>query len=208
MSPTIRGLVYSGSMGDRPVIWTVGHSNHTFERFVGLLASEAIAVIVDVRSYPYSRFASHFNREEMAARLSAAGVKYLYLGEELGGRPSSDDHYDLEGRALYGLMAEEPAFREAIERVLGGAADQRIALVCAEGRHEECHRRLLVGKVLTEHRALLRHILPDGHIAEETAVQIGGPGDQPSLFRDEEEAAWTSTQSVSHRRRLSDSSVA
>ncbi|MBA3510068.1 MAG: DUF488 domain-containing protein [Thermoleophilaceae bacterium] len=195
-------------MGDRPVIWTAGHSNHAFEEFAALLASETIAVVVDVRSYPYSRFASHFNREEMAAGLNATGVKYLYLGGELGGRPTSDDHYDAEGRALYGLMAEKPAFREAIERVLRGAADHRIALVCTEGTPKECHRRLLVGKVLTDHGAVLRHILPDGHVFEETAVEIDDTGDQPSLFGDEKEAAWTSTQSVSHRRRLSDSSVA
>ncbi len=193
-------------MDDRPVIWTAGHSNHTFERFAELLTGEGIAVVVDVRSYPYSRFAPHFNREEMATGLNAAGVKYLYLGTELGGRPTSDDHYDSEGRALYGLMAKEAAFRDAIERVLRGASDHRIALVCAEGRPEECHRRLLVGKVLTDRGAVLRHILPDGQVFEETAVEIGG--DQPSLFGDEGEAAWTSTQSVSHRRRLSDSSVA
>jgi len=190
----------------RPVIWTTGHSNHTFERFAELLTGERIAVVVDVRSYPYSRFAPHFNREEMATGLNAAGVKYLYLGTELGGRPTTDDHYDSEGRALYGLMAKEAAFRDAIERVLRGASDHRIALVCAEGRPEECHRRLLVGKVLTDCGAVLRHILPDGQVSEETAVEIGG--DQPSLFGDEGEAPWTSTQSVSHRRRLSDSSVA
>jgi len=195
-------------MGDRRVIWTVGHSNHAFDELVALLAGESIAVVFDVRSYPYSRYTTHFNREEMAVGLRDAGVKYLFLGEELGGRPTQDDHYDDEGRAVYGLMAEEPGFQEAIARVLEGAADDRIALVCAEGRPEECHRRLLVGKVLTDRGAILRHILPDGEVVEESEVTLGGTRDQPSLFEDEEQVAWTSTQSVSHRRRLSDSSIA
>lgn len=195
-------------MGNRRVIWTVGHSNHAFDEFAALLASESISVVVDVRSCPYSRYATHFNREEMAVGLRNAGIKYLFLGEELGGRPTRDEHYDDEGRAIYGLMAEEPGFQRAIARVLEGAADHRIALVCAEGRPEECHRRLFVGKVLTDRGAILRHILPDGEVVEESEVAIGGTCDQPSLFEDEEEAAWTSTQSVSHRRRLSDSSIA
>ncbi|MGI9082195.1 MAG: DUF488 domain-containing protein [Thermoleophilaceae bacterium] len=189
-------------MGDRPVIWTAGHSNHTFEKFTELLAEEAIGVVVDVRSYPYSRFASRFNREQLAAGLSAAGIRYLYLGKELGGRPTSNDHYDAEGRAIYGLMAKEPAFRAAIARVLRGAAEHRVALVCAEARPQECHRRLLVGKVLTDRGAVLRHILPAGHVSAETAVEVGATGDQPSLFGEGEEAAWTSARPVSHRRRV------
>lgn len=195
-------------MDGAAVIWTVGHSNHALDEFIALLASESISVVVDVRSYPYSRYATHFNRDDMAVGLREAGIKYLFLGEELGGRPTREEHYDDEGRALYALMAEEPAFLEAIKRVLRGATDHRVALMCAEGRPEECHRRLLVGKVLTDRGAILRHIQPDGELVEESEVPIGGARDQPSLFEGEEQPAWTSTRSVSHRRRLSDSSAA
>jgi hypothetical protein len=36
-------------------VWTVGHSNHDFDAFAGLIAGEEIEFLVDVRSYPYSR---------------------------------------------------------------------------------------------------------------------------------------------------------
>ncbi len=155
-----------------PHLWTIGHSNHTFERFVELLRSEEIEFVVDVRSYPYSRFAEQFNREKLEVALPAANIRYLFLGEELGGRPSREDHYDAEGRALYDRMAEEPSFRAAIERLIGGSREHRLALMCSEGEPHECHRRLLVGKVLAEHGVQLHHILPNGAVDVEDAVQL------------------------------------
>lgn len=189
------------------VVWSVGHSNHSFETFASLLGRHGIDCIVDVRSYPYSKFAPHFGREDISDELRRRGLRYLFLGEELGGRPSSEDHYDEDGHALYSRMAAEPSFEEAISRLVRGAHDYRIALLCSEGQPHHCHRRLLVGKVLAERGVELRHILPDGSLHAETTVSISGGCDQPSLF-EEEGTPWRSIQSVSHRRRLNTSSVA
>lgn len=192
-------------MTEELTAWTVGHSNHDFDRFAELLATQGIQVVVDVRSYPYSRFAPQFNQEELQGALSAIGVRYLFLGDELGGRPGHEEHYDADGHALYGLMADEPEFEQAINRVVSGARKYRVALVCSEGDPTHCHRRLLVGKVLADRHGLqLRHILPDGSIRAETTVDLSN-GQQPTLFGDTEQP-WRSTQSVSHRRRLSASS--
>jgi uncharacterized protein (DUF488 family) len=185
-------------------VWTVGHSNHDFGVFAGLIASEGIEYLVDVRSYPYSRFAPQFNRDDLQQAIGRAGIRYLYLGEELGGRPTRDEHYDAHGHALYGPMSEDPSFRAAIRRVLDGAGKHRLALVCSEGEPRNCHRRLLVGRVLTDHGVELRHILPDGALAVERSVELGDAY-QCSLLG--EDTAWRSTQSVSHRRRLSTSST-
>ncbi len=191
-------------MTSRLAVWTVGHSNHDFERFAQLLASAEIEFLVDVRSFPYSRFAPHFNREELQAAIGRQGISYLFLGEELGGRPTREEHYDVDGHALYGPMSEEPQFRAAIERLIDGARAHRLALVCSEGNPRDCHRRLLVGRVLADQGVELRHILADGSMAIESAVEPGGEPCQCSLFG--EERPWRSTQSVSHRRRLSASS--
>lgn len=188
-------------------IWTIGHSNHTFERFIQLLKGERIEFVVDVRSYPYSRIAPQFNREDLYSGLCEVGLGYVFLGDELGGRPSRDEHYDEQGRALYGPMAETPPFQVAVARLLSGCRDHRIALLCSEGQPRECHRRLLVGKVLAERGVQLRHILPTGAIQEEESVCLNSSGAQETLFG-EDAAAWRSTRSVSHRRRLSTSSIA
>lgn len=194
-------------MEESPALWTVGHSNHTLEVFLDLLASERINSVVDVRSYPFSRFAPQFNREEIKVALAESGLIYLFMGEELGGRPSRPDHYDAEGHALYGLMAEEPVFQRAIDRLLCGATTHRIALMCSEGQPQGCHRRLLVSRVLAEHGATINHILPDASLISENGAGFAQGDGQAALF-DEGGSVWRSTQSVSRRRRLRTSSAA
>jgi uncharacterized protein (DUF488 family) len=186
-----------------PVLWTVGHSNHPFETFLRMIRQPGIEYVVDVRSYPYSRIAPQYNREDLAVALDENGVKYLFLGEALGGRPSDEAHFDPEGHALYEPMSREQPFQEAIRRLLQGAESHKIALLCSEKDPSHCHRRLLVGKVLAERGAELRHILADGEPWTERAVVLEA---QESLFGDRS-SAWRSTQSVSHRRRLSTSSA-
>ena len=191
-------------MAEQPPIWTVGHSNHEFDHFANLLKGEEIEYVVDVRSFPYSRFAPQFNRDSLEARLPSLSVGYLFLGEALGGRPTRDEHYDEDGRALYGPMSEEPLFREALERVKAGVEKGRLALVCSEADPTHCHRRLLVGRVLAREGLTLRHLLSDGSVKIEDEVRLGESHNQLSLLQ--EDVPWRSTQSVSHRQRLSTSS--
>jgi uncharacterized protein (DUF488 family) len=192
-------------MNEPAALWTVGHSNHEFDAFAGLLAAHAIEFVADVRSYPYSRFAAQFNREDLQPALALAGVRYVFMGDELGGRPSHDEHYDAEGHARYDLMANEPRFQHAVDRLVEASRKHRLALMCSEGDPHDCHRRLLVGKVLAGRGVSLRHILPDGTVLTEEKVLLGDELAQRSLF-EESEHPWRSTQSVSHRRRLSTSS--
>lgn len=193
-------------VGVTPVIWTIGHSNHPFARFAELLRSERIDFVVDVRSYPYSRIAPQFNRDELDVALREVGTSYVFLGMELGGRPSREEDYDEDGHARYDRMAEQPAFRAALQRLIESCRERRIALMCSEGQPHECHRRLLVGKVLADQGVQLRHILPSGIIQQEDSVSLDSDDAQESLFG--EETAWRSTRSVSRRRRLSTSSAA
>ncbi len=78
-------------------VFTVGHSNHDEQAFLNLLRQHEIDVVADVRSQPYSKYASQFNAEQIKRALAAAGVEYVFLGKELGGRPDGDEFYDDEG---------------------------------------------------------------------------------------------------------------
>lgn len=194
-------------MGIPQTVWTVGHSNHEIDVFLALVRRHRIAHIVDVRSHPYSRYAPHFNRDELQSSIEACGMHYTLLGSALGGRPRREDQLDADGHALYDMMAAEPAFNEAIDAVLRGASKQRIALLCSCGAPHGCHRRLLVGKVLCDRGAELRHILPDGDVLSERTVRLGDDHAQDMLFG-HDELPWRSIRSVSPRRRLSVSSRA
>jgi len=91
---------------EKLTIFTIGHSNHSLEVFINLLQSHKIDVLVDVRSKPFSRFSPQFNKDGLEKAVRASGIKYLFLGKELGGRPESSELYDAEGFVLYSRIDE------------------------------------------------------------------------------------------------------
>lgn len=142
-------------------VFTIGHSNHTFETFLGLLRSHSITALADVRSAPYSRSNPDFNREFLKTKLAEAGIAYVFLGRELGARPEGAQFYR-QGRVQYRVLAQSPEFRAGLDRVLKGAQTQRLALLCAEKEPLECHRTLLVSRELVALGASVVHIHADG----------------------------------------------
>ncbi len=148
--------------GNAKTILTVGHSNHDLEFFIELLREHRVAALADVRSTPYSRFNPQFNRDRLAERLRASGIKYVYLGSELGGRADDRSSYDENGHISYDHLANTAHFRDGIDRLLRGAGKYRVALMCAEREPLDCHRTLLVGHELDRRGVDVAHILPDG----------------------------------------------
>ena len=143
---------------------TIGHSNHSIEAFVFLLKKHKITAVADVRSHPFSRYLPHFNQTEIAASLSAAGIQYVFLGKELGARPEDLSCYDTGGKALYDRIAATPLFSAGIQRLLKGAANYKISLMCAEKDPITCHRTILVCHKLKEFNLQINHILCDGNL--------------------------------------------
>ena len=189
---------------EQPCLFTVGHSNHRLEVFVELLKRHGIQVLVDTRSYPYSRHVPHFNREELSRRLKEEGINYLYLGRELGGRPDEEEFYDEEGHVLYYRLAESPIFLVGIERLEKGIRKYRVAIMCSEENPSICHRHLLVGRVMAQRGTKIHHIRGGG--AVQADADLPAPtNEQRSLFDLPEENTWKSLQSVSRRKQPSSS---
>ena len=145
-----------------PGVLTVGHSNHPWDVFVGLLQRHAVTALVDVRSVPYSRFNPQFNRNRLERELAPGGVQYVFLGSELGARSDDPACYDETGRVQYARLARKPAFRRGVDRVIQEAARNRIALMCAEKEPLSCHRTILVAPALERRKVEVQHILADG----------------------------------------------
>lgn len=144
-------------------VLTIGHSNHTPEFFLGLLTQHRVTALADVRSAPYSRFNPRFNREQLTETLKASGIKYVYLGGQLGGRSDDQACYE-QGRVRYDRLARTPLFRDGLQRVVHGASEHRVALMCAEKEPLHCHRALLIGHELDQRGIDVAHILPDGRL--------------------------------------------
>jgi uncharacterized protein (DUF488 family) len=191
-------LIFNGlSMSS---FFTLGHSNHTMEVWLALVRRHEIEVVVDTRSSPFSKYVPQFDKELMQRSLEEAGIRYLFLGAELGGRPANPAYYDTKGRVLYSRLHDDPGFHAAIGRLETGMERFRIALVCGEEDPAHCHRRLLIGRVLAERGHTMLHIRGDGRLESDHAVAAasGKPllDAQGELFAEIEEDKWRSTASV------------
>src|SRR5215475_13186783 len=132
-------------MPDKPAVFTIGHSNHPLATFIGLLRGAGVTAVADVRSIPYSRRWPQFGRPALERSLPEAGIGYVFLGAELGGRRDDPALY-IDGRIDFDRVAATDSFRAGLDRVEAGAARHRIALMCAEREPLDCHRFLLVSR--------------------------------------------------------------
>ncbi len=181
-------------------IFTIGHSNHEEQAFLDLLQRHEIEVVADVRSQPYSKYTTQFNSDQIKQALAGAGINYVFLGRELGGRPDGPEFYDAENHVRYDRVAESPLFRQGIERLETGIRKFRVALMCSEENPAECHRNLLVGRVLGQRGVELVHIRGDGRLQTQAELnRESGQSDhrQKLLLPELEEQPWRSIRSVS-----------
>lgn len=146
-------------------IYTIGHSNHTQEEFLGLLKKAQIQVLIDVRSNPNSRWSPFATRENLKRILRLANIRYLYLGDALGGHPIDSESYDSQtGKINYEKIREKKYFRLGIRRILNGLKNYRLCIMCAEEDPTHCHRNLLVATSLRQESITVFHIRGDGRI--------------------------------------------
>lgn len=177
-------------------VFTIGHSNHSLEKFLELLSSHNINALADVRSAPYSRHLPHFNKQELQDYLPKAEIRYVFLGAELGARPADANCY-VDGKAVYEKIAELDTFKQGLERIRKGAKNYRIALMCAEKDPITCHRAILICQHLVPFNLEIAHIHSDGELEyhedlEERLLQLHGLSNskqpkQLSLFDSEPE---------------------
>jgi uncharacterized protein (DUF488 family) len=147
-------------------IYTIGHSDHSISAFVDLLRTFDIALLVDVRSQPYSRWTPQFNREDLAHDLQEAGIAYKNMGDSLGGRPADPTLYDPGAeRPDYERMAQTPVYQSGIVQLLDLARAQQVVVMCSEGDFHQCHRHKLITQTLLERGIDVQHIQPDGATA-------------------------------------------
>ena len=161
-------------------VFTIGHSTHALPAFLDLLRRHGVTALADIRSVPRSRFNPQYNRESLEQALAGHGISYVFLGGELGGRPENPALY-LDGQAQYQWVAKTEAFKFGIARLVHGAEEFTIAMMCAEKDPAECHRARLVAPALAREGVLVRHILADGSIEEHEVVmeRIGGGEGSP-----------------------------
>jgi uncharacterized protein (DUF488 family) len=142
------------------LIYTIGHSTHSLQRFIMLLKEHGITALCDVRSNPHSRVNPQFNRERLKEALQQNQISYVFLGKELGARTNDRSCY-IGGKVQYELLAKTELFQKGIGRIREGMKRYRLALMCAERDPIECHRTILVARQLDALGFPIKHILED-----------------------------------------------
>ncbi|RLG44310.1 MAG: DUF488 domain-containing protein [Thermoproteota archaeon] len=130
--------------------YTIGHSTRSLEEFKKILKRYNIDLLIDIRSWPYSKRNPQFNKEKLEKELQNTGIEYIWLGEELGGRRSKglgkkspNKGWRSKGFRNYADYTLTDEFKRGIERMLKLAEGKRTVLMCAEKFYWGCHRRIL-----------------------------------------------------------------
>lgn len=167
------GDSHGGPRLKRP-LWTIGHSNHSAEKFLDLLSCYGIACVVDVRSIPYSRRNPQFNREKLGQSLSSRDIAYVWEGEALGGKRDIRQHpefFDPKGLIDWKKVKRDESFILAMDRLRTQVGMEPTAVLCAEENPRNCHRLHLISAAWVENCGEnILHIRGDGHV--ETHAQI------------------------------------
>ena len=173
-------------------VYSVGHSNHDQLTFLGLLRSHAITAVADVRSKPYSGYNPQFDREILQRALLKDGVRYVFLGAELGARSSDPACYE-RGVVQFERLARTGEFLRGLDRIVSGTQQYRVALMCAEKEPLECHRTILVARELRRRGLEVAHIHADGGLERHEdalsrlACMLGVREQEQHLFRSAQE---------------------
>lgn len=140
----------------RQRLYTIGHSNRTFDELVSALEAWDVTTLVDIRHFTRSRANPQFNAAALRRRLPRKGISYDAI-EDLGGRRGRSPDRDPDRNAgwqnasfrNYADYAESAPFQAALDGLLARAARTTCAIMCAEAVWWRCHRRIVADYALT-----------------------------------------------------------
>lgn len=163
-------------------ILTAGYGNRGFEGFVALMKRHGVTHVVDVRSVPQSSYWEDFRRERLQRILPEAGLRYVYMGDTLGGVENSPVLCkDPESVALEPLF-EDPKLRLGLDRLLEAAESRTVCLMCGCLRPHRCHRFRLIGEALARRGIEIVHLDGEGEPLPHAQVVEEAKPSQGSLF--------------------------
>jgi len=145
----------------RPVL-TIGHSNHTLDKFITLLKNAGTELLIDVRARPWNPFIPTFSKETMKMDLYSRGIVYFFMGHCLGLRPSDPFLYKADGTVDYQAYERSEIFKTGIQWLIDRSREGQVCLMAGMANPYECHRHWLIGQNLLAHGVPVMHLLEDG----------------------------------------------
>jgi uncharacterized protein (DUF488 family) len=174
------------SLISRIPIYTIGYGGRSIEQFLELLHRYEIEFLIDVRSQPYSRVNPQFSKDTLEKNLRQHRIRYIFMGDTLGGRPKDDSCY-VDGRVDYSKVREKAFYHRGINRIHAAWEKQiRVALMCAEVKPQECHRSKLIGNTLRDQKIEVAHIDEMGELKMQDEVNTLLLDNNMTLFDDQQ----------------------
>lgn len=172
-------------------IFSIGYGNRQWEEVQQLLSQRGCTFLIDVRSNPFSKFNPSFSKDSLGHLCAESGIRYVFMGDTLGGKPTADEHFDRDGKVNYVLLARTAEFQHGLARlVTAHKKGVHACIMCSELKPQECHRCKLIGVELKEQGIELIHIDENGvDVSQDEALRrlTGGQddmfGDSPALTR-------------------------
>ena len=153
-------------------VYTIGCSTNTSEEFLNLLCEHKINCLVDVRSTPFSKYTSQFNKENLQLLLRKSKIEYIWMGKEFGARRDDRSLYNQGGYLDFEKVRKSKEFLSGIERIRNGLKKEyKIALMCTEKDPIDCHRTILVAKGLEDNGIKVRHIMKNGDLCDQYDIE-------------------------------------
>jgi uncharacterized protein (DUF488 family) len=157
----------------KTTIYTIGYGNKKINAFVEILENFDIQYLIDVRSQPYSKYNSNYNREELQRYFAKHSIVYAYFGDTLGGKPKEKKCYDKNGMVNYEILKQQKAFQHGLSRLkTAHRKNLKIALMCACSKPEKCHRSKLIAEELEKNNIIVSHIDEKLHLKRHEDVMM------------------------------------
>jgi uncharacterized protein (DUF488 family) len=156
---------------EESTIYSIGHGNKSIDVFIKELCSFNIEYLLDIRSKPFSKWNPQFNQALLKVELEKCGIRYVFVGDSLGGLPDDRSCYDSNGKILYDEIKRKDFFIQGLKRLItANEKEIRLAIMCSESKPEECHRSKLIGEELRINNISLNHIILENRTKSQETV--------------------------------------
>lgn len=153
-------------------IYTIGYGARSLTEFIEVVQRYGIQFVVDVRSHPYSRYKPEFSKQALTDRLKEQGIRYLFMGDALGGQPEGNEFY-VNGKVDYEKCRHSPQFQQGVARLQKAWQQQNsVVILCSEGKPEECHRTKLITPALLQLGVSVAHIAENNQLLTQEEVLL------------------------------------
>ena len=152
-------------------IFTIGYAGFEIDHFIKVIKEYQINSLIDVRSSPFSKYYSEYNKPLLQKTLQERGIIYRNYNREFGAR-QDDKMYYPNGYLDFSMFTRSMMFIEGMQKIIKAIPlGYRFVLMCSEKDPITCHRSIMIGKAFFNNGVSINHILSDGRIITQSEIE-------------------------------------